>query len=228
MDPNSTRGKHMQEQSESYGLNYCRVEGISHPETLVSQCLGHSKIIYQHLASNIFEPFLILEDDASIKNFMEEVTVPDNCDAIYLGISGPANNFNYYGCESDFICKTVGSGIKRIWNMCSSHAILITSQRYAIAYLTSMIECAAKKWYYDIFAVRLFPFFNVYALEVPMYIQKASIGGNELATDITLSERKDTDMTKDELKDWYKAVTYTHLLYKNISRTDTPGSQKRL
>ena len=45
-------------------------------------------VLAQHIAlKKIDPPFIILEDDATPSNFTPEIEVPDDADAVYLGVS---------------------------------------------------------------------------------------------------------------------------------------------
>ena len=109
----------------------------------------------------------------------------------------------------------------RIYNSLSGHAILFLTLRYALAYLMSLIETTTVSEVYhpsrcaDIYAVRLFPFFNVYALETPIFYQSKTVEGNEIATDISLKGERDTILTDEDLKRLYKARIYTQLIFQD-------------
>ena len=63
--------------------NIIRVEGVARPDNPVAGCsAAHHKGLCE-----IDPPFVLFEDDCVIKNFRPEIEVPDDTDAVYLGIS---------------------------------------------------------------------------------------------------------------------------------------------
>jgi len=73
--------------------------------------------------SDLKTPFLILEDDAEVieENFNPILEVPDETDALYLGVS--IGNRGY-------TCIQYNTEYKRIAGILATHAILYTSERY--------------------------------------------------------------------------------------------------
>ena len=115
-------------------------------------------------------PGLILEDDVEVTELFPEVTngkaeieVPDDADAIYLGIS--------HG-DGNYVAQDVGNGLCRISKMLAAHAILYTSERYIEQILkdvpTAMYELNQP---FDVFVYQLQEHFNVYAYHHPMFYQ---------------------------------------------------------
>lgn len=89
-------------------------------------------------ALNQEPPFLILEDDATLLeyNYNQYISVPEECDVIYLGGTRNAENIKINSSGTLYRTKkgTSGSGLifspyndlyVRIYNMHSSHSILI-------------------------------------------------------------------------------------------------------
>lgn len=63
--------------------NSIRVEGVPRPDNPLIGCsLAHLKGLEE-----IDPPFILFEDDCEIKNFEPEIEVPENADAVYLGVS---------------------------------------------------------------------------------------------------------------------------------------------
>lgn len=109
-------------------------------------------------------PLLILEDDASATAaFTPEIEVPDNTDAVYLGIS--------HG-NSRQIVFDMGNGWYKVIGMLASHAILYVSERYRNFALATAKDAIYTKCIPidNAFAAAQLKF-NVLACPVPMFVQ---------------------------------------------------------
>jgi len=84
-----------------------------------------------------YGPTLVLEDDACITHaYTSLLEVPDNCDAIYLGVST--------GCPG-YVSSRYNNNFLRIGRMLAAHAVIYVSERYKKAALE-----AAKHFVYDL------------------------------------------------------------------------------
>jgi hypothetical protein len=158
---------------------YTRSSGISLPKMPKAGCAKS----HYNILSNIDQPTIILEDDCIIKNDSYIIKVPDDADAVYLGLSGwgfinsesKLNNFKYERHE-EFL------GIYKIDGMLATHSILYISPEY--------IEIATRiaKWsgdnnkHIDQGLALIQKYFNVYALKKPIFYQHS----NAVATNIIL------------------------------------------
>jgi hypothetical protein len=155
-----------------------------------SGVMGMIEILKKRL-SEPFKPFLLLEDDCSrTKWFRYTLPVPDDTDAIYVGLS-------IYGIHPfvpqgypNLVSWTQVSNepeLVKLQNMLSTHAIIFISQRW-----TEMcLECFEKtlagvpesgNYDYDILLCRKLPIFNAYALRKPLFYQDDTVGGCDAAT----------------------------------------------
>jgi len=95
---------------------------------------GQSHIDAMDAAHHI--PFLVLEDDAAVTNeFSHVLDVPDDTDAVYLGIS--------HGNKKQVIVDN-GDGWFRVFGMLTTHAILYTSERFVSHAKQFTRECIYK------------------------------------------------------------------------------------
>jgi hypothetical protein len=130
----TSKKESMLEQFNSYEMNnHIRFDGIKN-ENSVLGC-GLSMYGALHYAKQNL-PCLILEDDARIMDefFHNEIEVPDETDAIYLGISHwgmtegkEASTLNGIGRE------VINENLFRIYSMCSLHAVLYITEKYVNA-----------------------------------------------------------------------------------------------
>lgn len=123
--------------------------------------------------SQVSAPFIVLEDDADPINFEAFIDVPDDAHALYLGNS----QWGYMQSHSGFYLKYRSvRGMKhlvRIYNMLSSHAILYLDQEYVEMCKRTTRYCAETyPMPMDVPFAMIQRFFNIYALNKPMFVQK--------------------------------------------------------
>lgn len=163
-------------QCENYGIkNHERFPAIAvdpenplcitqHPHMkpyLVGCGLSHIECIKKSLD---YGPTLVLEDDATItpayKNTFE---VPDDCDAVYLGVSTGSPGYVSCRYNDDFL---------RIGRMLAAHAILYVSERYKKAALEQAEKFVyGLKYPWDISPSTIQEHFLVLTPNLPYYIQ---------------------------------------------------------
>lgn len=162
--------EHIEKQLKAVGFK--KITRIDAIEDKNNGRVGLSKS--QHIAlSQIPAPFIILEDDADPKQFVSTITVPDDADAVYLGNS----NWGFQNSHAGFYLKYEKVGgypnIFRIYNMLSSHAILYLSDEYVNMCKRTTKYCAEKyPLPMDVPFAMIQRFFNIYALNQPIFIQK--------------------------------------------------------
>lgn len=142
LDEETERKDKMLEQFSEYNFENCyRMEGIKKDGNSVLGCgmSMYAAVLYAKTKL----PCLVMEDDARIhpEFFKNEIEVPDDTDAIYLGIShwgmlegGPASTLNGVGREP------INNEITKINSMCSLHAVVYLTDRYVNATLHAIAE----------------------------------------------------------------------------------------
>lgn len=128
---------------------------------LVGCGLSHIECIKKSLN---YGPTLVLEDDATItpayQNLLE---VPDECDAIYLGVS--TGSPGYISCRYN-------DNFLRIGRMLAAHAIIYISERYKKAALQQAEKFVyGLRYPWDISPSTLQEHFLVLTPNLPFYIQ---------------------------------------------------------
>ena len=84
---------------------------------------------------------VVFEDDIVPTEYLKtKFSIPEDTDAVYLGVSnhGTIRN-NNYGYAGIVLASQETENFKRIYNMCSTHAMLFLSQKYIDA-AASVIE----------------------------------------------------------------------------------------
>lgn len=168
--------------------NITRLDGYVYPENPVAGC---SRAHY-HSINPDKTPFILFEDDAFLleNQFQNELNIPNDTDALYLGTStwGRMNGHNGEYIQYDILEEY--PGILRVYNILATHAILYFSKDYAqmckrVAHHTGYVI----EDYNDVGFAEIQRYFNVYALNEPMFAQSSNIiGTNKSITSICHTE----------------------------------------
>ena len=191
---NENRKKHMIEEFKKYDLT--EVNPVIDCKNK-SGAVGFSRILDLACSNQErdkpFQPFVILEDDVKkYREFPKTIEIPNDTDILYIGLSlFGMNNTSF--CEN--VCyKNINEDIIQVYNMLSLHGIIICSARGVLAIQKCMLEGYFKNIIWDIFTAQIQPFYNVYALKMPLVYQYAKIGGIELATKIEYTNKIDKNI----------------------------------
>jgi len=155
---------------------------------------GFSRVLDLAVSSQrngVFRPFGIFEDDVKkYREFPDSVEIPDDADWLFTGLS-------YYGMSDFSHCyevyhKSIDGDVVRMFNMLSVHGIIICSLRGLLAFQKCLIESYFTGTTLDIYTAQIQPYYNCYALRVPLVYQFGEIGGQEDATRVEFNgERPD-------------------------------------
>lgn len=147
--------------------NVCRLNAIEHIEGRIIGCArSHYEIL-----KNANPPFIIIEDDCALnKTFVNNLQLPDNADALYLGISHWGRYLNHSG---PYVHITqVSDDIVRVHNMLATHAILYLSESYVdICKRVAYHFGYESRNHLDIGFAEIHKFYNVYSLNEPLFRQ---------------------------------------------------------
>lgn len=168
LDSEEEKRKRTETMLKSMGfINVKRFSAIKHEAGRIIGCArSHYEILKEQTP-----PFIILEDDCTLnKNFVTNVEVPDNADALYLGISHWGRYLNHSG---PYVHTTkINENIVRVYNMLATHAILYITQEYV-----NMCKRISYHFGYeienhlDIGFAEVHKFFNVYSFDEPLFRQ---------------------------------------------------------
>lgn len=150
------------------GFKYVhRVSAIKHE---LGRIVGCARSHHQILKSQK-PPFIILEDDCDLnRNFESEIEIPDDADALYLGISHWGRYLNHSGPYVHY--TKVGEDIVRVHNMLATHAIMYISDSYVdICKRVSHHFGYEIENHLDIGFAEIHKFFNVYSFDEPLFKQ---------------------------------------------------------
>jgi hypothetical protein len=181
-----------------------RFDAIRHE---AGRIIGCARSHYEIL-KNEKPPFIILEDDCTLNTeFVSEIEVPDNADALYLGISHWGRYLNHSGPYVH--CTKVDDNIVRVHNMLATHAIMYLSDSY-----TEMCKRVAYHFGYeveshlDIGFAEIHRFFNVYSFDEPLFRQYewSAVTTGKISENSYDKKRADTlfDLVNNDDQNFYK------------------------
>lgn len=174
-----------------------RVEGPYKPNNPPAGCAG------AHYAglSEIDPPFVLFEDDCLLHNFKPVIEVPDDADAVYLGVSQWARYLTFSGpfVHYDF----VDDNLVRVYNMLGGHAILYLTADYVrmcqrISYHASEII----GYNQDPGFAEVQKYFNIYSVNDPFFKQS---GYNNSVTSCKIT---DVGIHKSDSQRFFDNVKY--------------------
>lgn len=184
MDNEARRSHILNEFKEYSPIEVNPVAGISR---YMSGATGFARMIDKGLRdqNNMkpFQPFIILEDDASkYRKFPEHVDIPIDADIVYLGLHG----WGYGMTEPINIVYSeyVDKDLMRVKNLLALHGVMVCSAAGAAVIQRTMVESFYRDTPWDVPITHAQPFYNVYAFKTPLVYQDAKYGGKESATKI--------------------------------------------
>lgn len=143
--------------------------------------IGKRGCAYSHAIAleEIDPPFILLEDDCVPLNFVDDIDIPDDSDAVYLGISSWGRMNSHSGPCVQYDEVEGYPDLLQVYNMVGAHAILYINPDYIdlckrIAYHGYLIAD-----HHDIGFAEIQKYYDVYAFNSPMFYQTSSNGTND-------------------------------------------------
>ena len=163
-----------------------------------------------------FQPFCIFEDDVKkYREFPEVLDVPDDADILYIGLSRWGMGYNNIAGENIVCYTNVNKDIIRIYNMLSCHGMIICSIRGMLIIQKCMMEAYFKDIIWDMFTAQVQPYYNAYALKIPLVYQCAEMnnGNNDLhiATKITMENEFNNNIDSSWVNTDYLCIKTTYI-----------------
>ena len=147
-----------------------RIEASEFPERHLAGCsLSHFNSL-----NEVDVPFIIFEDDCRVKNFKSIIEIPDDADAVYLGISSWGRMNSHSGPCVQY--EKVDDELVRVYNMLGAHSILYISKEYASLCSKISINSSHIVDHQDIGFAEIQRYYNVYAFNDPLFYQTSSTG----------------------------------------------------
>ena len=178
MDKDVDKRKRIENHIDRLGFKTkIRVPGVVHQDGARAGCA----LAQYNALHEIDPPFIILEDDATPFDYNPIISIPDDTDALYLGISswGRMNSHSGPFVQWEYYFKEVDINLLRVYNMLGTHAILYLNSEYIsvcekIAYHQHNID-----EHVDIGFTDIQKYYNVYAFNQPLFYQTSSNGTNQ-------------------------------------------------
>lgn len=153
---------------QSIDQSFIRYSAVKHSVGLVGCGLSHLNLL-----SHAGPSSLILEDDIALTSYEKYLgPIPKETDAIYLGVS----NYGYvrripHGVEGSVLVSQISKDYKRIFNMCSTHAIIYLSDRYIRACQQIITHCLQVGAPFDLGLASIHRHFNIITPNSPWFYQ---------------------------------------------------------
>lgn len=169
LDDQEQKRKQTESLLKQLGFKY--VERFSAIRHEAGRIIGCARSHHAILSKDIKPPFIILEDDCALnKKFTAEVSIPDDADAFYLGISHWGRYLNHSGPYVHY--TKVNNQIIRVHNMLATHAIMYLTPEYVDI-------CKRVAYHYgyevenhlDIGFAEIHKLYNVYSFDEPLFRQ---------------------------------------------------------
>jgi hypothetical protein len=174
------RNKSMKNLINEFGFqNAERSNAVNKPNDPLSGCANS----HYNILSNIKDKTIILEDDCVIKNKKHIIEVPDDADAVYLGLSEWGFNRDTSKKENFTFSKHKDfEGVYKVSGMLATHAILYITDDYINTCKIVSKYSSENSVHVDQSFARIQRYFNIYALASPIFYQSS----NQNATNIIL------------------------------------------
>ena len=151
-----------------------RVPGIKTDDGKVGCARSQHKVLSD---TSIPTPFLLLEDDILFTGNEDfYIEVPDDADALFLGVSQWARYFSFSGPFLHY--RRVDDRIVQVYNMLSGHAVIYLSDEYRQVCSRISKYCGYQLLdHMDNGYAEIQKYYNVYSLDLPMFKQNGHNGG---------------------------------------------------
>jgi hypothetical protein len=173
LDDRKDRRNNMQRLLKIHGFKKVeRISGFKAPNRV--GCSTSHVMALEHIIENNIYPALILEDDVSPFKFNKNISIPDDADAMYLGISKYGYNQPGDSHPKSLKISELGDEYHRVHNMLARHAIIHFNPEYdrqAVELMNRFISDPPKYVAGDVSISALNPKFRVYAKNEPLFFQ---------------------------------------------------------
>jgi hypothetical protein len=177
LDKDTYKNDQIRKVLKNFGFKYTtRVSGIPTPE---DYSIGNRTSLLNAVNQYSGEPMLVFEDDAFPYMFVNEIDVPDDADAVWLGYSwwGAVINGNPNETKIGFLHTDVPGypHLSKISGCLTMHSVLFISNRF-VKDIQGTTELSIKNSkdtsvFFDWIVANLQSKYNVYALNVPAFCQ---------------------------------------------------------
>ena len=173
-----------------------RIDAEYTPNSLAGCSLSHHNALHE-----VDPPFIVFEDDCVVKNFQPEIEIPDDADAVYLGVSSWGRMNSHSGPCVQY--EDLNGGLLRIYNMLSAHSVLYLDEEYISLCSKIAHQSFDTAQHQDIGFAEIQRYYNVYAFDEPLFYQTSSNG-----TDQPLTSYPTFEVIQPDRNFWKPTVLY--------------------
>lgn len=192
-------------QSTEYTLNrlnftsVTRVPGVACEDGKVGCARSQHKVLSD---SSISTPFLLMEDDCIFTGVDEfEYEIPDDADALFIGMSQWARYLNFSGPFLHY--KKIDDRLVRVYNMLAAHAVIYLNEEFRqVCSRISKYSGYEIMDHMDIGYAEIQRYYNVYALNEPIFKQFGHNGG------VTSSKITDVGISIEDSASFFNEVKF--------------------
>lgn len=173
------------------------------PGFLTGNYISGSGDAYQNVLLSRYdkgEPFILFEDDVEVTHLDHIIDIPDDADAVYLGVSkmGIVDGRDE---ENLLVNKVPGyNNLYKINNMLATHAILYLNMEYVKSASDAAQRYLDRGLPHDLGIAENMKDWNVYAFDRPMFIQSPKF---RYYTDTAISDLPNVTVLNKTNK-WFK------------------------
>lgn len=175
-----------------------RVEASEFP---VERHLAGCSFSHFNALNELDVPFIVFEDDCRVKNFNPIIEVPEDSDAVYLGVSSWGRMNSHSGPCVQY--EKIDDKLVRVYNMLGAHCILYLTREYASLCSKISIQASLISDHQDIGFAEVQRYYNVYAFDDPLFYQTSSNGTYE-----KLSSYPSTEILQPIKQFWKPTALY--------------------
>jgi len=182
-------------------LGFKNVERFSAIRHDAGRIIGCARSHYEILKTKK-PPFIILEDDCDLnRKFEHELELPDNSDALYLGISHWGRYLNHSGPYVHY--EKYNDKLLRVYNMLATHAICYLSDTYVDICKRISYHCGYEvENHLDIGFAEVHKLYNVYSFDEPIFRQyEWSVVTTGKLSDIAIDKKSSEKLFNKILKE---------------------------
>jgi len=150
------------------GIPFYRYSAIKHSLGIVGCGMSHHAVITEASPNT-----LILEDDIGLTDNAQTLfTVPDETDALYLGVADHGYiRKDPVGRRGVVLTTQYNKEYKQVFNMCGAHAVVYLTERYILAAKNIAKECLDKGIAWDLGIASIHRHFNILTPNAPVFYQ---------------------------------------------------------
>ena len=198
MDKDVDKRKRIENHIDQLGFKTkIRVPGVVHQDGARAGCA----LAQYNALHEIDPPFIILEDDATPFDYNPIISIPDDTDALYLGISSWGRMNSHSGPCVQY--EDLNGGLLRIYNMLSAHSVLYLDEEYVSLCSKIAHQSFDTAQHQDIGFAEIQRYYNVYAFDDPLFYQTSSNG-----TDESLTSYPTIEVIQPDRNFWKPTVLY--------------------